>query len=800
MFLSYAREDADAARRIAEALRGFGIEVWFDQNELRGGDAWDAMIRKRIKECALFLPIISAQTQARAEGYFRREWKLAVDRSHDMAAGRAFIIPVVIDDTTEAAAEVPEEFLKLQWTRLAQGEPTPDFVARVKGLLAKPRRPALKPDLPKPPTLPPMLKQAGLARKAAATGAAPAAPQKKKGVPAWVWVLIAILVISLGVFIAWNHWSAKPVSERKHAEPSTLASASAVETKTAAGPASSAPAAEAAANVATPAKADKSIAVLPFDNMSDNKDNAFFADGVHEDLLTDLTKISDLKVIARTSVMEYRGTTKKIQQIARELGVTYVLEGSVRRAGNKVRIVCQLIDGRTGQHVLAPDPYDRDLADIFAIQSEVAKSIAAKLEAAISPGEKAALDRAPTTNLTAYDLYLKAREIWRREATGNRREAIARAQPLLESALQYDPNFALAWLELGADHLGVYNEFDRSPARAAQAKAALDTAASLDPGNGEIIGMLANYYIDTGDQVKAVEETTRLKQLFPRQAFTLAVLGHQATRLGRHAEALGYYRQARTLDPLNPVIIRGLLIRLVNRRQYEEAESLVRESAELIPPANVLESLERAMIAHSARNDARAAEAVLASISPEARLTDPVARRALTTWAIRCGRADELIWMAEHPIAGRPVAGFLQVGFAMAYKVKGLPGKARPLLEQAQARLAADLNDRPESRDGWTNLALARALLGDRSGALQARQMKLQQPDTGNLFGQPNGDEALYAWLGDKEEALAELGRKLATGEANVHVSRRSLFLQPLQGDPRFEALLADPKNNAPLF
>src|SRR3954471_10120791 len=135
VFLSYAREDAAAARRIAEALRGFGVEVWFDQNELRGGDAWDAKLRGQIRACTLFMPVISATTQARHEGYFRREWKLAVERTHDMAASRAFLVPVVIDDTAEARAEVPDEFMRVQWTRLVHGEPSPEFVQQVKRLL-----------------------------------------------------------------------------------------------------------------------------------------------------------------------------------------------------------------------------------------------------------------------------------------------------------------------------------------------------------------------------------------------------------------------------------------------------------------------------------------------------------------------------------------------------------------------------------------------------------------------------------------------------------------------------------------
>src|SRR3984957_5634993 len=140
VFLSYAREDTEAARRIADALRGFGVEVWFDQSELRGGDAWDAKIKSQIRECALFVAIISANTQARGEGYFRREWKLAIERTHDMAAGIPFLIPVVVDQTQESKALVPEEFMRVQWTRLAGG-PTTQFVDRIKHLKDRPSAP-----------------------------------------------------------------------------------------------------------------------------------------------------------------------------------------------------------------------------------------------------------------------------------------------------------------------------------------------------------------------------------------------------------------------------------------------------------------------------------------------------------------------------------------------------------------------------------------------------------------------------------------------------------------------------------
>jgi hypothetical protein len=152
VFLSYSREDTDAARRIADALRAFGMEVWFDQSELRGGDAWDQKIRRQIKECALFMPIISANTQKRGEGYFRREWKLGVERTHDMAAGVAFIVPVVVDDTPADEAMVPEEFLRFQWSRLTYGVPSTEFVEQVKRLQERPvKTPQATKSAPAPP-------------------------------------------------------------------------------------------------------------------------------------------------------------------------------------------------------------------------------------------------------------------------------------------------------------------------------------------------------------------------------------------------------------------------------------------------------------------------------------------------------------------------------------------------------------------------------------------------------------------------------------------------------------------------
>ena len=467
VFLSYAREDTEAARRIAEALRGFGVEVWFDQSELRGGDQWDAKIRRQIRECALFLPVVSAHTEERSEGYFRREWLLAVERTRDMAAGKAFIMPVVVDNTSESGTEVPEEFMRYQWTRLANGEPTPEFVAQVKRLLEVPKKPALKPDLPRPPTLPPQFKQTTQAQVAAEAAAA----KSKPIIPGWMWGVAAAIIVAVGVGL---------VVTRQPGPANVPVANPAV-------PKSIAPAAPAA-----PAVSDKSIAVLPFENRSDDKANAFFTDGIHEDILTNLAHIAALRVVSRTSVMEYRGTTKKIRQIGQELGVAWLLEGSVQRQGNKVRVTGQLINARTDEHVWAQS-YDRDLTDLFAIQAELAQEIAGALKAALSPEEQTLLARRPTTIPAAYDLFLKAREINR---NGNdTREELENQEALLKSAVTLDPTSARIWAELATVHASlIFTFFDASAARLAKARAAIERAQQLEPDSPDVIGGLGTYY------------------------------------------------------------------------------------------------------------------------------------------------------------------------------------------------------------------------------------------------------------------------------------------------------------------
>src|SRR5881296_1534243 len=235
-------------------------------------------------------------------------------------------------------------------------------------------------------------------------------------------------------------------------------------------------------------KIDKSIAVLPFENLSEEKTNAFFADGIQDDILTDLARIADLKVISRTSVMHYKsGIARNLREIGEQLGVAHVLEGSVQRSGNRVRVNAQLIDARSDRHLWG-QTYDRDLADVFAIQSEIAKTIADQLQAKLSPGEKSAIERPETSDITAFDLYTLAKDLLLTKANiaSTGKADLLQAIELLNQAVAHDPSFFQAYCQLARTHDSLYSlGFDHTSARLGLAEAAVEAAARLHPDSGE---------------------------------------------------------------------------------------------------------------------------------------------------------------------------------------------------------------------------------------------------------------------------------------------------------------------------
>jgi len=417
VFLSYASQDAEAARRICEALRASGVEVWFDQNELVGGDAWDQKIRKQIAECALFVPIISAATQARHEGYFRLEWKLAAQRTHMMSGVRAFLLPVVIDETRDAEAHVPEEFRAVQWTRLPGSEAAEKFCARVKKLLGGSE---LQPGRIRPPE----------------DGEGAASP-------------------------------AKPAVQ-------------------------------------------KSIAVLAFANLSHDPENEYFSDGISEELLNVLAKVPGLRVTARTSSFYFKGKNLPVPEIAYKLGVNYIVEGSVRKSGPRVRITAQLIDAIEDTHLWS-ETFDRELKDIFALQDEIAGLIAQNLQLKLGAAARATR----TVDPESYRLVLEAR----RAASALSLDGLARAETLLVRALQIDPVFAdahagLAQLELNRISSSMSNA-RLAPAALARAERHAREALRLDPAAGEPHVALSEIALVCERVPEAVEEIQRALALCP---------------------------------------------------------------------------------------------------------------------------------------------------------------------------------------------------------------------------------------------------------------------------------------------
>ncbi len=772
IFLSYSHDDAAVARRIAEALRSAGLEVWFDENELRGGDAWDSKIRKQIADCALFVPLISAQTEARTKGYFRLEWKLAVEQTHLIAEGVPYLAPIAIDGTRESGAVVPAEFLRVQWTRLPGGLPTPQFIEQLKRLLGGSSE--LAPASSRQP-----------ARAGQMPALLPAPPSRLP----LIFGAIAVVAIVVAAF----SWLRRPAAE---SAPALRRDAAA--TSNSAPPPTTPP-------PATAKVLNKSIAVLPLANMSEDKDTGFFADGVHEDLLTNLALVSELKVVSRTSVMQYRGTTKTMKQIGEELGVAYVLEGSVRRSGNKVRITGQLINTRTDEHVWAKS-FDRDLTDVFSIQAELSKEIAGALSAAISPETKKFLERRPTENPVAYDDFLKGRDTRNRAPTASQ-AALDQSEKLFQSAVAQDPNFAAAWGALAEVHaLKVFWDRDASAERKALGDAAIARAVSLAPDAPDVIRAVGTYaYYAYRDYDRATAQYVKLARLQPNDPTVFASLGLIYRRQGRWAEALINQRRAVELDPANIAYNRGLLSSLNYVRRYDEALVQQRRLVALLP-GELWEELSLAEQAFTGTGSFQAVDELLARLTPAQKESRPALfKRKYWTWArndyAEFKRLDQL--QPSYPEQEQPVVGAIFA--AWTHLAHGDAAAARARVEGFVSEMQALVKKEPSNLRARLYLGSMEGILGHKEEAIRlSRSVTDALPVSRDAI---DGMSTIYwaadtyATIGEKDLALAELAKmvKLPTTLSPAWWRTDPAFAS-LRGDPRFEALLNDPKINAPLY
>jgi TolB-like protein len=554
VFLSYASQDAEAAQRICEALRAAGIEVWFDQSALRGGDVWDQTIRKQIKTCVLFIPVISRHTHERDEGYFRLEWKLAVDRSHLMTTNKAFLLPVVVDDTREDDENVPDRFRDIHWTHLPGGETTPAFVERVRRLVS-----------PEPSQVP-----TSTAVPAATGSAATPLPRERVATP-WQSKRALPMVLAVGVAgaLAYLAIGKFPTSGHSASPPTPPA----------------APASVAPAGFAPP---PHSIAVLPFVNMSGDKEQEYFSEGLSEELLNALSRIDELQVAARTSSFSFKGKDVDIGTIARRLNVGAVLEGGIRRSGNTVRVTTQLINAVTGFHVWS-QTYDRDLKDILAVQTDVATAVAQQLKVKLLGDEAARIEVGGTRNPQAYDANLRGVHL---EGIAEGEQGYRVALESFDKAIALDPDYAGAYAHRSRMLTDIAEWTADLSVRASargQARKAAERAVALAPDLGEAhlaLGMAHLYGF--ANFTAAAPEYERAVALAPGNASVQRIYGIFVGLLGRHDAALAAAKRAVRLDPESYAARWGVVRVLLYARRFREALAAADDAKAINPNGHII--------------------------------------------------------------------------------------------------------------------------------------------------------------------------------------------------------------------
>jgi TolB-like protein len=720
------------------------------------------------------VPVISTHTQERSKGYFRLEWKLAVDQTHLLAEGVPFIAPVVIDDTKESSAIVPPEFMRVQWSRLPGALPTPQFVGQVKRLLeGKP----VEPGRPRPGTL---------------TRGEVAAPSKKS-IPGWTWGAITAVVVGIGVALSVSRKSEPAAAAAVVAPPPASVLAARPE------PAERAP--------STPAAADtKSIAVLPFANFSADKDNAFFADGMHDEVITALAKIHDLTVISRTSVMAYKNPEgRNLKKIAAELGVASILEGSVQRAGNRVKVIVQLIDARRDQHLWA-ETYTEDVTDVFTIQAKLAGAITTALKATLSPEEKSLIARRPTENQEAYDLYLRALAL-KETLTGsgdNSRESLDRVAALYEQAIARDPDFTLAYVQLGATHGQQYwfGNLDPTPARRARAKAARDAALRLSPDSPETRLALGTYaYTCENDWAGALVEFRAALAGLPNDAQVLYYIGLAQRRLGRLPEALDSFARSIELNPRDALIPVQQLQTLHGLRRFQEEHDLALRYVKLFPKHAQISfnlALVRFELDHDPAAYSRNLELIPAlSIDPHGLLK--AYRIALTRGDLMAADralADPRLTTVPgvSSVINEPVA----LHRAQVASLLGQREEARAFADETVAYFGS--RQWVPRQEPWvmSAVALAQALAGrsDEAARLARESVAVEASrDAFDVVAQRLQLAQVYLILDRRDEALSEL-KELMKGPCGLGPEQLRItpFWSRLKGDPRFEEILKSAK------
>jgi TolB-like protein/Flp pilus assembly protein TadD len=553
----------------------------------------------------------------------------------------------------------------------------------------------------------------------------------------------------------------------------------------------------------------KSIAVLPFENLSDDPENAYFADGVHDDILSSLSKISDLKVISRTSVRQYKEGVRNLREIGQALGVAHILEGTVRRVGNRVRVNAQLINAQTDAHIWA-DTFDRELTNLFALQSELAERITAALRANLSVRERESMQIHPTNDLAAYELFLRARELFRWSGVGDPLENGVKALRLIDQAVARDPQFALAY-SLGSRLNAELYWFghDRSRARLNNAKAAADVALRFQPDLGDAhLALAFFYYYGYRDYKRARAEIEIAQQATPNDSEISDAAGAVGRREGRWDEAIANFEKARYLDPRNFSVISNLAETLIAMRRYAEAQHAI-DNALLVNPNAYFFSIQRASIDLKKNGDTAPLRAALDAIPRD---FDPVG--AVTTVRIRLNLMERDFAKAARMLADTAHDRFWDSGLGGTAGMidgyvfpnswyKGLVARAQGDIDTAQHEfeeagrvVEIDLAQWPDDAKTIMMLAFIHAALGRKEDALrEGRRAVGLLPISKDTYDGPilaTNLAAIYAQVGERDLALEQLATLVEVPNGPTPGTLRA---EPewdsLRGDPRFEKIVA---------
>jgi TolB-like protein len=752
VFISHSTKDKIIANAVCEHLEAAGIDCWIAPRNIEAGADWTEGIMRGLARSQVFVLLFSGH--ANDSEHVRRE------------VGKAFSLRLPVIPFRIEAIEPRGSFAyfldSVQWLDATKPPLEPYFTVlteRVKWLLTNGAQSELR-----SPLVPEKKLQS------------PIAPARKNG--RWLPAVLlagtaAIIACGVSLFIA---------NKQTASESESIAQ-----------------------NVVVPAK---SVAVLPFESLSENKDDAYFADGVQDDILNNLAKIADLTVISRTSVMQYRaGTKRDLPQIAKALGVANVLEGTVRRNANRVRVSAELIDARQDKSTWA-DSFDRDLTDIFTIQSEVAQTIAAKLAATLLPGEKQNIERRPTENLEAYDRYLKARQLLTivrsTYDSGDVRKPLVDAVDLLEQAVRLDPKFTLAYCASAEAHDFLYRFGDPSPQQLALGDEAVERALELQPDLPEVrLAYAFHLYQGHRDYEGARAQLAIARRGLPNDTEAMSLEASMDRRRGQFEKAIQAFKDAVARDPQNSDLVEQLAFTLQQSRHFREAEQMFDRLVELVPDQPILKT-RKPLFYYLETGDDSPVRAAIAAFPPS--LADD--KDALCfKLDFACFARD---WSQAKEILGKLKGGDDEGDFAygqmsvplgcysiLISRFQTEPPGANPSFAETREQLNQTVQKSSRNAPLLSQLAVVDALLDNKDTAIAEAEKAVEMlPTSEDAMEGPCLElnlAVVYAWANELDLAFEKLSSltKVANGIFYGQLKWDPLW-EPLRHDPRYEKLVAE--------